>query len=140
MNRVYKEPTASQEADRIRIDKWLWAARFYKTRALAAQAVEGGKVQLNGERTKPGKGLKPGDRLTLRVGPYTWDVSVAILSDRRGPTSEAQKLYTETVSSRQAREEKAAVLKAERQSAPELQGRPTKKQRRQIIKFVRKFE
>jgi ribosome-associated heat shock protein Hsp15 len=125
---------------RVRIDKWLWAARLYKTRALAAQAVEGGKVQLNGERTKPAKALKVGDRLELRIGPYRWDISVAGLSERRGPASEAQKLYTETDASRQAREEQAALIKAERQTAPGFQGRPTKKQRRQIVRFMREVE
>lgn len=125
---------------RVRIDKWLWAARFFKTRALAAQAVEGGKVQLNGERTKPSRALKVGDRLELRIGAYLWDISVAVLSEHRGPAAQAQKLYSETEGSRQAREEKAAILKAERQSAPEYQGRPTKKQRRQIIKFIGKLE
>jgi ribosome-associated heat shock protein Hsp15 len=128
---------ASQEAPRIRIDKWLWAARFYKTRALAAQAVEGGKVQLNGERAKPAKALKIGDRLLLRIGPYLWDISVADLTVRRGPASAAQKLYAETEASRRTREEQAALLKAERQSAPGFPGRPTKKQRREINRFLR---
>jgi ribosome-associated heat shock protein Hsp15 len=123
---------------RVRLDKWLWAARFYKTRAMAAAAVSGGKIDLNGDRAKPAKAVKPGDRMALRIGPYEWDITVAALSDRRGPASEAQKLYAETLQSQQARHEKAAQLKAERQSMPVFaRGRPTKKARRHIIKFTR---
>jgi ribosome-associated heat shock protein Hsp15 len=123
---------------RIRIDKWLWAARFYKTRALAAQAVEGGKVHVNGERVKPAKALKVGDAMTVRNGPFTWSVAVAGLSDRRGSAAIAAQLYRETEESRREREEKAALIKAERLSSPEYaKGRPTKKARRQIIRFQR---
>lgn len=122
---------------RIRVDKWLWAARFYKTRGLAADAVEGGKVQVNGERVKPAKQIRTGDALVVRNGPYTWDIAVVALSQHRGPASEAAKLYRESDESRRAREEKAALLKAERQSSPVYaKGRPTKKQRRQIIRFT----
>jgi ribosome-associated heat shock protein Hsp15 len=88
------------ERNRVRIDKWLWAARFYKTRALAAQAVEGGKVHLNGERVKPAKALKAGDALTVRNGPFTWIIAVAQLSDRRGSAAIAAQLYRETGESR----------------------------------------
>ncbi len=123
---------------RVRIDKWLWAARFYKTRALAAAAVEGGKAQVNGERVKPAKLLKAGDALTVRNGPFAWDIAVLALSERRGPAAEAAKLYRESEQSRKAREEKAALIKAERHSGPVyLKGRPTKRQRRQIIRFIR---
>ena len=126
------------EERRVRIDKWLWAARFYKTRAMAAAAVTGGKVDLNGERTKPAKPVKAGDRMALRIGAYEWDITVEALSDRRGPASEAQKLYTETQQSQEARAEKAAQLRTERQSLPiYAKGRPTKKDRRNIIKFNR---
>lgn len=126
------------EDKRIRLDKWLWAARFYKTRALATTAASGGKIDLNGDRAKPAKAVKAGDRLVLRIGAYEWDITVAALSDRRGPASEAQKLYVETQESREARTEKAAQLKAERQSAPIfVKGRPTKKERRSLIKFTR---
>jgi ribosome-associated heat shock protein Hsp15 len=121
--------------DRIRIDKWLWAARFFKTRGLSAEAVDGGKVHVNGERVKPAKVLKAGDALEIRNGPYTWTITVVALSDRRGPAIEAAKLYEETVDSRRAREETAERLKAERQSNPFPKGRPTKKQRRQIHRF-----
>lgn len=129
---------SESEVHRVRIDKWLWAARFYKTRALAANAVEGGKVQVNGIRVKPARPLKAGDALVVRNGAYTWEVEVVGLSDRRGPAPEAAKLYRESDASRRARADTAAQIKAERQSAPVYaKGRPTKKQRRQIIRFVR---
>jgi len=122
---------------RVRIDKWLWAARFYKTRSLSADAVEGGKVQANGERVKPAKVLKTGDTLSIRNGPYSWEITVLALSDRRGSAAEALKLYSESDQSRREREEKSALLKTQRESNPFPGGRPTKKARRQIIKFVR---
>ena len=124
------------EAPRVRIDKWLWAARFYKTRALAAAAVEGGKAQVNGERVKPAKLLKAGDTLMVRNGPFVWDITVLALSERRGPAAEAANLYRESEESRKAREGKAALINAERHSGPVyLKGRPTKKRRRAIIRF-----
>jgi ribosome-associated heat shock protein Hsp15 len=121
---------------RVRIDKWLWAARFYKTRSLAAEAVDGGKVQVNGERVKPAKVLKAGDTLAIRNGHFAWQITVLALSERRGPATEASKLYSESDQSRREREEKSALLKIERQSNPFPGGRPTKKQRRQIIRFT----
>lgn len=127
-------------SQRVRIDKWLWAARFYKTRSLAADAVEGGKAQLNGERVKPAKALKVGDMLAVRNGQFTWEVTVLALSERRGSAPEAAKLYAEFEHSKKEREEKTALLKIERQSNPFPGGRPTKKARRQIIKFVREQE
>jgi len=129
---------SESEVPRVRVDKWLWAARFYKTRALAAAAVEGGKAQVNGERVKPAKLLRAGDALIVRNGPFEWDITVLELSERRGPAAEAAKLYRESEESRKAREEKAALIKAERQSNPVfVKGRPTKKARRQIIRFTR---
>ena len=122
---------------RVRIDKWLWATRFYKTRSLATEAVDGGKVQVDGERVKPAKLLKPGDVLSIRNGPYAWDITVIALSERRGPAAEAAKLYSESDASRKTREDKIAMIKSERQSNPFPGGRPTKKQRRQIIRFIR---
>jgi ribosome-associated heat shock protein Hsp15 len=125
------------EEKRLRIDKWLWAARFYKTRSLAADAVEGGKVQINGERVKPAKVLKAGDTLAIRNGHFAWQITVLALSERRGSATEATKLYSESEQSKKEREEKSALLKIERQSNPFPGGRPTKKQRRQIIRFIR---
>ena len=88
----------------MRLDKWLWAARFFKTRSLAQQAVAGGRVQLNGERTKRAHEVKPGDSIDVRVGEWRWEVVVRALSDRRGPAQEARKLYEETRASRAERE------------------------------------
>jgi ribosome-associated heat shock protein Hsp15 len=122
---------------RVRIDKWLWAARFYKTRSLATNAVDGGKVQVNGERVKPARVLRAGDTLSVRNGHFTWEITVLALSERRGSAAEASKLYAESDQSRRQREEKSALLKIERQSNPFPEGRPSKKARRQIIKFIR---
>jgi ribosome-associated heat shock protein Hsp15 len=122
---------------RVRVDKWLWAARFYKTRSLAGAAVEGGKAQVNGERVKPAKVLKVGDTLSIRSGDFAWEITVLGLSERRGSATEASKLYLESDRSKKAREEKSALLKIERRSNPFPGGRPTKKQRRQIIRFIR---
>ncbi|HUF19777.1 MAG TPA: RNA-binding S4 domain-containing protein [Burkholderiales bacterium] len=119
----------------VRVDKWLWAARFFRTRSIAAAAIEGGKVQVNGERVKPAKPLKPGDRVHVRSGQFIWDITVLALSQRRGRAVEAQKLYQESPDSRKAREDRATVLKAERQSAPQVKGRPTKRDRRQLARI-----
>lgn len=120
----------SDAGTRVRIDKWLWAARFFKTRALAQAAVEGGKVHVDGDRVKPARAVRIGDRIQIRIGPYQWMISVLGLSDRRGPAPEAQKLYTETDESREARSRLAAELRAARPVNPLLKGRPTKKARR----------
>ncbi len=122
----------SEAPEKLRVDKWLWAARFFKTRSLAADAVEGGKVQVNGERVKPAKTLKVGDTLAIRIGPYAWTVAVLGLSDHRGPAPEAQKLYSEGEESRLAREAVAAQVRAARPTNPLHKGRPTKKARREI--------
>ena len=122
-------------SERIRIDKWLWAARFYKTRSLAAQAVDGGKARLNGERVKPAKEVRIGDSLTIRAGELEWQVEVLALSERRGPASEASKLYAEGEESRGRRELMLAMRKAGPQIAGE--GRPTKRDRRQLERFRR---
>jgi ribosome-associated heat shock protein Hsp15 len=127
-----------KDADtRVRVDKWLWAARFHKTRTIAADAVDGGRVQVNGERVKPAKPVKPGDVISIRNGPYFWEITVLVLTERRGSAGDAAKLYSESDASRLAREEKIALLKAQRQLNPFPGGRPTKRARRQIIKFTR---
>ncbi len=118
----------------VRIDKWLWAARFYKTRSLALEAINGGKVTLNGERAKPSKNLKLADKISLRQAPYERHLIVRDLSDQRGSASIAQKLYEETAESIAARLALAEHLRA--QPEPIFKGRPTKKARRQIIKFT----
>jgi ribosome-associated heat shock protein Hsp15 len=121
---------------RLRIDKWLWAARFYKTRALAAQAVEGGKVKLNGERPKPGKGVRPGDRLEVRSGELEWRLEVLAVSARRGPATEAAKLYAEDKESSSRREHMLLMRRAGPHPAHDARGRPTKRDRRMIHRFT----
>ena len=93
----------SEQIEPIRIDKWLWAARFFKTRSLAAQAVSGGKVDINGDRAKPSRIVRAGDQLRVRRGPYEWIVVVKETSRQRGPASQAQSLYDETAESTQQR-------------------------------------
>jgi ribosome-associated heat shock protein Hsp15 len=114
----------------MRIDKWLWAARFFKTRSLAAQAVDSGRIHLNDERCKPAKEIRAGDALRVRAGETEWQVIVRELSDKRGPASVAQTLYEETVESRTRREEQAALRKLAKEPAREIKGRPTKRNRR----------
>ncbi|MDQ6689849.1 MAG: S4 domain-containing protein [Gemmatimonadota bacterium] len=123
---------------RIRLDKWLWAARFFKTRSLAADAVETGKVELNGERAKRAKQLQIGDSLRIRLGPYHYIVTVRALSERRGPASVAATLYEESAAGRKAREAMQLQVKVA-QSVPGYErGRPTKKDRRDIEKLRRR--
>ena len=116
---------------KFRIDKWLWAARFFKTRSVAAAAVECSKVLANGVRVKPAKLLAAGDILAIRLGPYQHVVEVLALSGRRGPVAEAQKLYKETEESRMRREALAIELKAQPEPTAHA-GRPTKRDRREI--------
>lgn len=119
-------------ADAVRIDKWLWAARFFKTRSLAQQAVAGGKVHLDGQRVKPARDVRPGDRLTITKGEIHFEVVVDAVSARRGPAREAETLYTETESSREARE-RARAARREKPPAPDR--RPDKRERRRLQKF-----
>ncbi len=122
------------KSDKIRLDKWLWAARFYKTRNVAKEAIDGGKVHINGQRCKPGKEPKVGDELRLRAG---WDEKVIIireLSDKRQKAEQAQQLYEETVDSIKAREMSAEQRKALRGATPRPDKRPDKKQRRDLLK------
>ena len=117
---------------KIRLDKWLWAARFYKTRSLAAEAIAGGKVQVNGERVKRAKPMQVGDEVRIRLGPYEHQIVVRELSDRRGPAPEATRLYEEKAASRAAREALALQLKSLHAAFIPERGRPTKKDRREI--------
>ncbi|HZU20697.1 MAG TPA: RNA-binding S4 domain-containing protein [Gaiellaceae bacterium] len=117
----------------VRLDKWLWAARFYKTRALATEAVLGGHVHLNNARAKPAKDVRVGDELQIRIGTTQWVVEVRGLSDRRGPASVAQALYEERPESVEAREQQ----RLQRRLAPpplgaDLGTRPTKQDRRRL--------
>jgi ribosome-associated heat shock protein Hsp15 len=126
----------NEDNDKLRIDKWLWAARFYKTRSLSADAVEGGKVTMQGARLKPAKAVGIGDVLEIRVGKFSYEVEVLGLSNKRGGAPEAQKLYRETDASKAKREEIAALLRAQPQ--PTFKGRPTKRDRREIERFNEK--
>jgi ribosome-associated heat shock protein Hsp15 len=120
--------------EKFRIDKWLCAARFYKTRSLAAEAVECGKVHINEMRVKPAKAVAVGNMLSINIGQKQYVVEVLALSDKRGSAADAQKLYRETDTSRQRREAIAAQLKT--QPRPFFfKGRPTKRDRREIEKF-----
>lgn len=125
----------NENAEKYRIDKWLFAARFFKTRSLAAEAVERGRVTLNDQRIKPAKVVAVGDMLTIRIGNYQYGVKVLALSNKRGSATQAQQLYIETDESREQRGILAARLKA--QSQPFFtKGRPTKRNRREIERFV----
>jgi ribosome-associated heat shock protein Hsp15 len=116
----------------VRVDKWLWAARFFKTRSVAQKAIEGGKVKLNGERTKPAKDLKAGDSLSVRIGDYEWAVTVLQLSEQRGPAPVAKLLYEESEESRARREAEIAKRRVTREPATTRKGRPTKRERREL--------
>lgn len=119
----------------IRIDKWLWAARFFRTRSAAQQAVEGGKVKLNGERIKPAKEVRAGDELQIRIGNAEWIIRVEQLSDKRGPAAVAHTLYAEDGASRARREEQAALRKLAADPAQDRHGRPTKRDRRELERW-----
>ena len=119
----------------MRIDKWLWAARFYKTRSVAQAAVEGGKVKLNGERVKPAKDLRVGDRLDLNIATQDWTLTVLALSDKRGPAPVAQTLYQESAESVSRRAAQSALRKLVAEPSHERQGRPTKRERRQLDRW-----
>lgn len=120
------------DADSVRVDRWLWAARFFKTRGLAATAVAGGKVQVNGSRAKPAKQLHVGDSLRVRVGPYDWIVTVRAVTQRRGSARDAQLLYDESPEGRANRERLAEAHKIAPTPTYQGKGRPTKKDRRKL--------
>jgi ribosome-associated heat shock protein Hsp15 len=119
----------------MRIDKWLWAARFFKTRSLAQSAVTGGKVKLDGDRVKSAKEIAPGARLAIRIGEYEWDITVTALSERRGPAQAARELYEEDEASRARRIAQAADHRAQASIWGERKGRPTKRERRQMARW-----
>jgi ribosome-associated heat shock protein Hsp15 len=120
----------------MRVDRWLWAARFYKTRSIAGAAVLAGKVQVNGDRAKRSKVLRVGDDVRVRRGPFEFTVTVLELSERRGPAHEAARLYRESEASREAREILAAQLKYARTPVYGGKGRPTKRDRRMIERLT----
>jgi ribosome-associated heat shock protein Hsp15 len=119
----------------VRIDKWLWAARFYKTRSLAQAAVEGGKASLNGERVKPSKEVRSGDRLDVGSGETVREITVLALSDKRGSAPEAARLYAESPESLQKRAALAENRRLATEPAVDFHGRPTKRDRRSLSKL-----
>ena len=121
---------------KMRLDKWLWAARFFKTRSLAAQAVEGGKVKLNQQRIKPAKDIHPDDILIIQVGYYEWEIRVLGLSAHRGPAPEAQALYEELPESQERRLAQIALRSIQAEPAAQIHGRPTKRDRRRLGRFT----
>jgi len=129
---------SNNNSDKVRIDKWLWAARFFKTRSLASDAIKNGKVQIDNSKVKPSRDVQIGETVTIKQGPYSKEIKVIALSQRRGPATEAQKLYRELADSIEAREKIAFLRKAQPGLREHGMGRPTKKQRRQIIQFIEK--
>ena len=119
----------------VRIDKWLWAARFFKTRSMATDAVDSGKIRLNGDRVKPARGVKPGDKVDIDNGSSEWEVVVRELSDVRRAASFAQALYAETEESVARRARAAEDRKYFREPGADIKGRPTKRDRRLIGRF-----
>ena len=126
----------SGAVDRVRLDKWLWAARFFKTRALATEAVTGGKVHAGGQRCKPSHPVRLGEILRIQRGVEEYLVTVRALNDRRGSASVAALLYEETPESRQQREALRERRRLDRSSVPQPTGRPTKQDRRRIVRFT----
>ena len=126
-----------EEESAVRIDKWLWASRFYKTRSSAQQAIEGGKVRLNGERTKPSKDVKAGDRLSISIGAYDWHITILKVSSNRGSAPVARLLYEEDEQSRKQREDAIAKRRVtfEPAVARKGEGRPTKRDRRDLERW-----
>ena len=118
--------------DKVRIDKWLWAARFFKTRSLATEAVAGGRVHMDGQRVKPAKEVRVGDRLEITIGEAIFAVEVLGLADKRGPASQAQGLYEESAESRARRERQRELRRMAPPLGHDLQGRPSKRDRRRL--------
>jgi len=134
-NETDGEPDLSlyeSQAPRVRLDKWLWAARFFKTRSLATQAIEAARVRLNGEAVKPAKEVRVDDLLAIRTGEVVWEVRVRKLSDVRASAGIAQTLYAETEASMTARAKQAEVRKLYREPSAAIKGRPTKRDRRDL--------
>jgi ribosome-associated heat shock protein Hsp15 len=125
----------SEHPGRVRLDKWLWAARFYKTRGLSAEAIDSGKIEVNGERAKRARLVQAGDKLRIRMGPYEHIIVVKGVSERRGSAPIAQRLYEEDPEGKKAREVMAAHVRAMNANTGYESGRPTKKDRRDIERW-----
>lgn len=124
----------------VRLDKWLWAARFFKTRSLAREAVSGGKVQLNGNRAKPGRSISAGDELRIQRGEEEYIITVVEASMRRGPAVVARTLYDESEENRIKREQFAEERRLNHQHDFSHEGRPDKRQRRRLVRFKNSFD
>lgn len=124
----------------VRLDKWLWAARFYKTRALAVEAINGGHVHLNGHRVKPSRKVEAGDALRIRKGEELFQIEIRDVSDKRGPATRARQLYEETPRSIEARERRRAERRVLAAAAGRPAKRPDKRARRRIIRFINKHD
>ena len=130
-----RTPSPKDSVPRTRVDKWLWAARFFKHRSAATEAIDGGKVKLNGLATKPSREIKPGDRVDITIGEDTRTVMVCAIADKRGTATVAQTLYEETAESMEARERARELRKFAATPGANLHGRPTKRDRRRIDRF-----
>lgn len=128
----------SESDSDLRLDKWLWAARFFKTRALATAAINSGKVEVNGERSKPSRSLRLGMQLRIRTGDVTFEIVVLELRSQRGPAVRAQQMYQETEASTLARAQHAELRRQQAILHQEHSGRPSKKDRRSITRFTRR--
>ncbi|MEO5765185.1 MAG: RNA-binding S4 domain-containing protein [Casimicrobiaceae bacterium] len=126
----------SEPRERIRLDKWLWAARFYKTRTLAAQAIEAGQARVDGERVKPAHAVRVGERIAVRRHALVWEAEVIALSDRRGSATDAALLYREGAESITTRERAIAERRAADAAQARFVGRPTKRDRRKLEDFL----
>ena len=130
-----RTPSPKDSVPRTRVDKWLWAARFFKHRSAATEAIDGGKVKLNGVAVKPARDVKAGDRLDITVGEDTRTVIVRAIADKRGSATVAQTLYEETTESIDAREHARDLRKFAATPGADLHGRPTKRDRRRMDRF-----
>ena len=135
MNRAELRSEVAEDS-RIRFDKWLWAARFYKTRSLCVQAIDAGQVRVNGDRAKPARNMRVGEVVSIRKSGLVCEVIVTALSDRRGSATDAAKLYCETEASAAAREEALLSRRAADAAQPRFPGRPTKRERRKLEDFL----
>lgn len=132
---------AGSEAEgRVRMDKWLWAARFYKTRRLATEACDAGHIRVGDLLAKPGRAVNVGEVITIAKEALRWEVRVQALSAQRGPAAKAQLLYAELEESKKRREDEIARRKAAAAVGPELKGRPTKRDRRDILRYLGRDE
>ena len=131
-------PDANAPREGIRLDKWLWAARFFKTRHLAAEAINGGKIHVDGQRAKPGKTVRPGLRMTIQKDSLSWEIEIKAVAKQRRPAVEAALLYEESEASRLRRQEQVRERRESGQQGADASNRPSKRDRRMIHRFTGK--